>query len=90
MKDSLIGDGSISIINQTDNNRTTSFSGLHAGEELTIDCSSQIIISSERRLISEFFNKKFFRLVPGVNNIQVDGELEYLKITYSNARKVGG
>lgn len=78
---------------------------LFANQKYVIDCRNQLIKSTYftedmktgemvetvvPKLVSESFNKKFFRLVPGVNELELDGNFKYFKMRYSNARKVGG
>lgn len=86
----ILGNGDLSIVNHNDGGREFLLKGLHANEKITVDCRLQKIISSEKRLLSEFFNKKFFRLVSGINLIQIAGDAQCVRLTYSNARKVGG
>lgn len=86
----LMNDGEVSIINHSDDGRTFSFTQLKKDEVVTVDNEIQLLSSSEGRLLSENFNKNFFRLLPGANELEINGEIQYLKITYSNARKVGG
>jgi phage-related protein len=82
--------GDISIINSSDNSREFSFTGLLASEVLTIDNDLQIISSSTglRRLSN--FNKKFFRLKSGLNILSVTGAVDQIKVSYANAKKIGG
>jgi len=40
--------------------------------------------------LSEIFNKKFLRLVSGVNDLRITGDFESIEMKYRNARKVGG
>lgn len=87
---SIIGSGDVTIINKSDNNRITTFTDIHPNEVITINNQAQSITSSEGRLLSESFNKKFFRLLCGQNVLDISGELSKIEITYSNARKVGG
>lgn len=87
---SFITSGFLSIINQSDGNREFRVDNLYANEVIAIDCNKQTITSSRGRLMSENFNKKFFRLVSGMNVLTLSGECSYIKIKYSNARKVGG
>lgn len=84
------GGGDFSLINNSDNGRMMSFTGLPANELVTIDCENHIIICSSVDYVSDRFNKKFFRLVPSSNLLTFKGNIEYLKIRYNNARKVGG
>lgn len=86
----IIGNGDFSIVNHNDGGREFLIKGLTANEKVTVDCRLQKIVSSKNRLLSESFNKKFFRLVSGINLIKIVGDAEYIRLTYSNARKVGG
>ena len=90
MKNRVVGEGRCSIVNEDDNDREFLFSKLQPNEIITVDCRHQSIESSTGLLRSENFNKKFLRLVSGVNRLKLTGEFEYLKMTYKNARKVGG
>lgn len=90
MKSQLVGVGNIKITNKSDNNRETIFTQLKANELITIDNRMEILSSSEGRLLSNSFNKKFFRLLTEINILNVDGEIEYFKIKYKNAVKIGG
>ena len=90
MNDSFVGKGRCSIINENDNGREFLFNELSPGEIVIVDCESKTISSSTGLLRSENFNKKFLRLVSGVNTLQFIGEFSYFKMTYKNARKVGG
>lgn len=90
MKNAIIGSGDVSLVNLADKSRECKFTGCHRNEIITVDCLKQILTSSEKRLLSEHFNKAFFRLRASQNEIIINGELEYLSLTYSNARKVGG
>lgn len=83
-------DATVSVINIDDNDREFKFEHLQSGEIIKVDCRSQTLESSTGLLRSENFNKKFLRLSPGVNRLQLQGDFSYLKIKYRNARKVGG
>lgn len=80
--------GTVRLTNNSDNGRQFQFIELSALEELTIDNEKCIITSSTglRRLSK--FNKNWFRLVNGENNINAFGNFEHLEITYNPARKV--
>ena len=93
--------GFFSIVNEDDNNREfrmdkkcdekgNVIASLRANEKIIIDCRNQLIESDSGFLRSDCFNKKFFRLVPGANNLKFDGNFKYFKMRYNNARKVGG
>jgi phage-related protein len=82
--------GTITWINVSDNNRVSSITGLLANEVVTIDNDLQIITSDTglRRLSN--FNKNFFRLKSGANNIIITGACSSFVINYGMAKKVGG
>lgn len=83
------GLGDVTIINTTDNNHTVSFTDILDGDVITIDNNLQIISSTlDDNLLSKS-NLKWGRLVGGLNNIQITGDLEYFNITHKVARKVG-
>lgn len=94
MANSFVGNGRCSLINNTDGKREFEFTNMVPGETITVDCRSQAMTSDKGTLrgksLSENFNKHFFRLLPGANDIELTGEFLYLKMTYANARKVGG
>jgi hypothetical protein len=80
---------SISIINSSDSAREFAFSSIQPVETMTVDNYRQIISSSTglRRMAN--FNKKFFRLLPGVNNLTLAGGLTSFVMTSEIARKIG-
>lgn len=80
--------GDIVLQNASDSNRIFSFDNLSPAEVITVDNSLQTVSSSTglRRLSK--FNKKFFRLIPGVNNINVQGNISSLSITYQFVAKI--
>ena len=81
--------GDITIVNESDGGRIFRFTGLSAGESITIDNSLQIISSSTglRRLSN--FNKKFFRLVSGANTFRIQGNVESIyMITQFVSKKI--
>lgn len=81
--------GYLSLTNNSDNGRIFLIEDLAAGEVLTIDNSRGILTSSTglRRLSS--FNKNWFRLVSGRNNLVLLGNISSLVMSYKTARKVG-
>lgn len=79
--------GTFSITNNTDNGRVFSFTGLSQTEVLTIDNERCIITSSTGLRRLSHFNKNWFRLLRGVNNLTILGNVSQVKITYSPARK---
>lgn len=81
--------GQISIINKNEN-RVTAFKNVVPEELITVDNSHHIIKSSVKDYIGNDFNAVFFRLLPSTNSLQILGNIDYVKIIYNNARKVGG
>jgi phage-related protein len=81
----------IKITNESDDNRIFEFTGLLANEVLTIDCSLETVSSSTGLKRLENFNKKFLRLVSGVNRLHIQGDAESIAMTTQFvARKIGG
>ena len=80
---------SFSITNSTDNGRIFSFTSIDANETITVDNDKGIISSSTglRRMTN--FNKNFFRLVPGRNDLAIAGGITNFTMTSVFARKVG-
>jgi phage-related protein len=81
---------SFNFINVTDSNRTMAFDNLQVSETMTIDNYRQIISSSTGLLRMSNFNLKWFRLLPGVNSLNIQGQVRSFSITNQAARKVGG
>lgn len=73
--------GNITLTNVSDANRVFSFTGLSANEIMTVDNSLQIISSSLGIRRMSNFNKKFFRLIPEMNTIRIQGNIAKLSIT---------
>ena len=63
-----------SIENTSDGGRTMTFTGLDVGESLYIDCQRKQIISNTSNYRYDEWNKIWFRLVKGVNNLNVTGK----------------
>lgn len=84
-----LGSG-ITITNETDSNRQFIFTSLSPSETVTVDNDRQIITSDTglRRLSG--FNLKWFRLIPGLNTINVQGGVSSLDMTYQFASRMGG
>lgn len=91
---------SITVTNNSDNARIFAFTGLTANSVINVDNDLKIIqetlgggllvpFATNVNIISKF-NKNWFRLVPGYNQIQISGGISYLTMTYQFARKVGG
>ncbi len=80
--------GDITLTNSSDSNRVFSFTDLLPNETLTVNNSLQQITSSTGLKRMSNFNKKFFRLVPGVNNIRLQGNVASIGITYQYVAKI--
>lgn len=80
--------GDFSIVNETDANREFAFTGLTAGEVLTVNNELSIITSSLSLLRLANFNLKWFRLLKGINTLTITGHLAQLDIIYNPARKM--
>ena len=80
--------GNITITNQSDSSRVTSFTGLSSGEIITTDSSLQTLSSSTDLKRMSNFNKKFLRLIPGVNVLRVQGNIQKLEMTYQFVAKI--
>lgn len=84
-------DGDIFITNVTDNNRVFSFEDLSASEILTVNCGLQTIESSTDLKRLSHCNKKFLRLVPGVNTLHIQGNVASIAMTTQFvAKKISG
>ena len=84
-------EGDFSITNADDANRVSSFVNLQANEVLNINCSLQTISSSTglKRLGNS--NKKFLRLVPGRNRLNIVGNVASISMVNRwVAKKVSG
>ncbi len=83
--------GNFIMYNTTDANRFFMFTGLSPNEVITVDNERQIITSSPtgiNRLPN--FNKHWFRVKPGRNDLLLYGNISQLKIIYTDAQKIGG
>ena len=82
--------GDLSITNTNDASRVFSFSSLSGNETLTIYNHLQIINSSTNLQRLNNFNKKFFRLVSGQNNLLITGNIASMSLIYADAKKIPG
>ena len=80
---------SCNLTNHTDNNRLFSFTGISANETITVDNDKGIISSDTGLRRMTYFNKNFFRLVPGQNDLTLAGGLVRFEMTSVFARKIG-
>lgn len=80
----------VSLINLSNDSRETKIEGLALNEKVTMNNEFQILTTSTDLGRLKNFNKNWFELVRGENVIQVSGNIDTLKITYANARRIGG
>jgi phage-related protein len=81
---------SIAITNITDNGRITQFDNLLSWEVITMDSNRGTIASNTGLMrMANFTSKKFFRLVPGLNTINILGGVYSFVMTYQFAKKIG-
>lgn len=79
----------VSIVNLSNQGRTTEFTNLTVGEIITLDNERQILTSSKGLKRLKNFNKNWFELVPNENIIRVVGANNF-SMVYANARRIGG
>lgn len=83
--------GNLTITNLQDNNRIFELTDLEPNEIITIDNSFQTISSSTGLKRLSHFNKHWMRLVPYLNTLHIQGNVENIDMTYSNiVKKLGG
>jgi hypothetical protein len=82
--------GDFTITNYSDNSRQFIFTGLYPNEIMTIDNDLEIISSNLGYLRMGHFNKKFFRMVQGVNDLIIKGSISKFIMSPVWAKKVGG
>lgn len=85
----LIGSNFL-IKNNTDNGREFYFQNLYPHEKIVIDNDLQTIVSSTGLHRLSNFNKKWFRLVPRLNNLTIQSGIGTYTITYTERLKIGG
>lgn len=88
--DSKVASNTVTLTNLSNENRETRIEGLAQGEKITLNNENQIIESSIGLSRLSKFNKNWFELVQGENQIKVTGNVGTLKIRYANARRIGG
>jgi phage-related protein len=81
---------SCTLTNHTDSERKFEFTGILADETITIDNYLQILTTDSGLKRMSTFNKYFFRLLPGKNELTLQGGLLSFAMTYQFARKIGG
>lgn len=80
--------GAISIINESDSNRESEFTGLSSLEEITINNDIQTISSSTGLNRLPSFNYKWMRYVPKINKLKIEGNVSSISFTHQFAKKV--
>ena len=83
-------DGFLTLTNVEDNNRQFSITSLASNELVTVNNDLQILTSSTNLNRLPNFNLNWFRLLPGVNHIQLSGNVSQVKFTYQFAVKMAG
>jgi len=81
--------GSVDIMNTQDANREFILT-LLPNEIVTINCDLQIISSNLVTYPLAGFNKNFLRLIQGVNDLTINGNVKSISITYPVATKISG
>lgn len=79
----------VSIVNASNDNWETKFTGLSSGETITVDNQLQLITSSLGLFRLGNFNKHWLELVPRNNKLIVSGAVNEVKIKFEEIRKVG-
>lgn len=79
----------VSIINATNSNWETKFTGLSAKETIVVDNERQLITSSLGLYRLGNFNKHWLELLPRGNKLYISGNINEIKIEYNEIRKVG-
>lgn len=78
----------LSIINKSDNNRTTTIENIDADETIYLNSKNETISSSNTtKIIINNFNLKWLKFVPGINELTFSKECK-VKIKYQLLRKV--
>jgi len=78
------------LTNTTDDGREFIFTGLSASEGITVNNSLQTISSTTGLYRLSYFNKHWFRFLPGLNSLSITSAISFVEFTYSFARAVGG
>lgn len=79
----------VSIKNISNNGWETRFEGLSAGETIVVDNQLQLITSSLGLYRLGNFNKHWLELIPRVNKLEIQGNIDEIVIEYGEVRKVG-
>jgi hypothetical protein len=84
-----LGSG-VTITNSSDNGRQFIFAGISPLETITIDNDRQILSSSTGLYRLSKFNLNWFRLLQGINNINILGGISSFTMNYKFAISTGG
>ena len=80
--------GTIEIINTSDNSRKVLLENCVVGEIVTLDGINDKISSSNGRVVVNSWNKKFLELIAGRNDLIINGNCK-VDLTYRMPRRVG-
>ena len=81
--------GDFDVINTTDNNRAFSFVDLPSNITLTINNDLQIVTSSDGvNRLESFSGYNWFRLLPGINRINLSGNIDKFRIINEVPKKI--
>ena len=85
------GSGDFLLRNVTDNNREFKMTGLLTGETITINTDLQIVTATQSpNILSKITTPvNFFRLLNGVNELFVYGDIVSLTISYTPMKRFG-
>lgn len=79
----------ITIKNITDNNRSMQVKSVTADSVLYVDCSvGSIIDSSANSYYEKLVDQRFLRLLQGKNEIQITGDIDYIKVKWNNLKYI--
>lgn len=76
------------LVNSTDNSRSFAFTTLAGSITVYVNNDLQTAVDNNGTSLVSSFNKNWFRLLPGQNNLLVTAAISSLKFIYSLARKV--
>jgi len=82
--------GDLTITNTNDSDREFIFESMSPDEVLNVNNSLNILTSSTGLFRLSNFNKQWLRLVPGMNNLTIVGNVSQLLFTLKFAKKIGG
>jgi len=83
-----LANGTVSIMNST-TNETVIFNNCTSGEEIFLDCNSDLVKSSTERVLIDQWNCRTLSIVDGNNNFTLTGNFT-LEIKYRLPVRIGG